>query len=178
MRCLTYRECADWCRDHGYPVIDADYYGRPAPTVRELFPEIPLRYPADSGQKVELARAIVRSMPGELLFWVGEWAVWPSSQHMPLFTRLREAWGEKRPLIEAPGHLLGQEELDDAVSILAISLLFIWDCHVFSKKLSPIFFCSHDEWNGFFVPPGCDSDGLKGAFANWSAQKESEVSGH
>jgi hypothetical protein len=35
---------------------------------------------------------------------------------MPLFTRFREAFGEKRPLIEAPGHLLTPGEADDAVS--------------------------------------------------------------
>jgi hypothetical protein len=76
MRCLTYLECADWCRRYGYPVVDADYYGRPAPAVREQFPEVPLSYPADSGQKVALARAIVQWMGScELLLWLDDWAV-------------------------------------------------------------------------------------------------------
>jgi hypothetical protein len=47
---------------------------------------------------------------------------------MPLFTRFREAFGEKRPLIETPGHLLTPEEADDAISIIAVSLLFLWSC--------------------------------------------------
>jgi hypothetical protein len=98
---------------------------------------------------------------------------------MPLFTRFREAFGEKRPLIEAPGHLVSHEQLDDAVSILATGLLFFRDCHVFSSKPSPVFHCSHDEWNGFFIPPGYDAGEVKHAFAGWSAPKEShEVDRH
>lgn len=68
---------------------------------------------------------------------------------MPLFTRFREAFGEKRPLIEAPGHLLTSEEADDAISIMSVSLLFMWNCHVLSGSGRDATFTSHDEFGWF-----------------------------
>ena len=173
VQCLTYKECAAWCREHDYPVVDSGHNGRPSPMVREHFQSIPVAYPQDSGKKVELSRAVIQwmSSSGALLLWLDEWAVWPSSQHMPLFMRFRAALGEQRPLIEAPGHLFSHEELDDAVSVLATSMLFFWDCHVFAEGPSQAFFCSHDEWNTFMLPEGADSSGVETAFANWSIRE-------
>jgi hypothetical protein len=68
---------------------------------------------------------------------------------MPLFARFREAFGERRPLIEAPGHLITPEEADDAVSIITLSLLFMWDCHVLSSSGRDAVFTSHDGLGWF-----------------------------
>lgn len=173
MRCLSYQECADWCRSHGYPVLEADAHGRPSPAVRKSYRRIELAYPDDSGSKVDLARAVVRWMvaSGDLMLWVADWAVWPSSQHMPLFTRFREAFGEDRPLIEAPGHLVNREQADDATSILAVALLFVWDCHVFSETQGPVFFCSHDEVCSFLVPSEANVREVSDAFEQWLADR-------
>jgi hypothetical protein len=111
--------------------------------------EFPL--PKDSGRKVWLARflyGLVDPSP-ELLMWLGDWAVWPSNQHMPLFSRFRQAFGENRPLIDAPGHLVTREEADDAISILAVSMLFYWDCHVLTASGRDVLFVSHDEFGWF-----------------------------
>lgn len=105
-------------------------------------------YPHDSGAKVSLARllfSLVASEPGTLLL-VDYLEVWPSSQHLPLFTRFREALGEHRPLIEAPEHIVTATETDDAVSIVATSLLFIWDCYGISSSGRDAFYFSHDEY--------------------------------
>jgi hypothetical protein len=107
--------------------------------------------PADSGRKVAFARflqSLLDPAP-ELLYWLGDWAVWPSSQHMPLFNRFRQALGERRPLIEAPGQLLTPDELDDATSILIVSLQFVWDCHVLTASGRDAIFVSHDEYGWF-----------------------------
>jgi len=177
MRCLSYSECEAWCRHHDYPVVEADHHGRPAPAIRKHFRAVKLSCPVDSGKKVGLARDVVKWLDGagELLLWLGDWAVWPSSQHLPLFTRFREAFGEMRPLIEAPGHLIQRGELDDAVSVLATALLFIWDCHVFSAVRRPVFFCSHDEWSAFFVPPDFDPKPIHEAFSRWLPDGGAEV---
>jgi hypothetical protein len=53
---------------------------------------------------------------------------------MPLFTKFREALGEQRPLIEAPGHLVTPAEAGDAISIITVALLFIWNCHALSAS--------------------------------------------
>jgi hypothetical protein len=68
---------------------------------------------------------------------------------MPLFTRFREAFGERRPLIEAPGHLVTAGESDDAISIIGVSLLFLWNCHVLSDSGRDAVFTSHDEFGWF-----------------------------
>ncbi len=174
MRCLTYQQCVSWCRDHGYPATEVGKFGRPAPAVRDQFHHLPLIYPKDSGAKVELAKSIIDGMStsSELLLWVDDWAVWYYSHHMPLFTRFREAFGERRPLIEAPGHLVAREHFDDAVSVLATSLLFLWDCHVFADSDRRVYFCSHDEWNGLFTP---DSSQTLDAFESlkpWAPNSE------
>ena len=65
---------------------------------------------------------------------------------MPLFTRFREALGEHRPLIEAPGHIATASDTDDAVSIIATSLLFIWDCYGISSTGRDAFYLLHDEY--------------------------------
>ena len=169
MRCLTGQECADWCRDHKYPVVDSGKYGRPAPSMQGHYHYFPLAYPRDSGAKVELSIAVLNWIVDshEFLLWIDDWAVWPSFQHMPLFMRFREALGENRPLIDAPGHLLSKNEFDDAVSVLATSLLFLWDCHVFSDRGGRAFFCSHDEWNTLFLANDAEVSGAMEAFSHW-----------
>jgi hypothetical protein len=51
----------------------------------------------------------------ERLLWIETWSVWPSAEHMPLFTRLRAAFGEHRGLMEAPGHLVTSSDDDDGL---------------------------------------------------------------
>lgn len=169
VRCLSYEECSTWCTDHDYPVRSMDQYGRPCPAIRETYRAIQLGYQEDSGKKVRLARDVASWFAGgrELLLWVDDWAAWPSSQHMALFTRFREALGEHRPLVEAPGHLCNSSELDDATSVLCVSLLFLWDCHVFSSGRKAVFFCSHDEWNALYVPADSDIQPLLQTFSGW-----------
>jgi hypothetical protein len=65
---------------------------------------------------------------------------------MPLFDRFRQAFGERRPLIEAPGHVIRASERDDAVSILVLSVLYLWNCHVLSAAGDQALFVSHDEY--------------------------------
>lgn len=157
MRCLTYIECAEWCSRRSFPTrrIEGDVVG-PHPDIQSPpFHFVEFTLPADSGRKVAFGRflyTLVDPAP-ELLFWLDDWAVWPSSQHMPLFTRFRQALGEHRPkhrpLIDAPGQLLTPEEADDAVSILVVSLQFVWNCHILTSSGRDAVFISHDEFGWF-----------------------------
>ena len=168
MRCLTYSECAAWCRAHGYPVTESDSHGRPIPQVIESGSLVAVTYHRDSGSKVSLAREVVTRLTrdGEALLWLDHWAVWPNSQHMPLFTRFREALGESRALIEAPGHLFQPDEVDDAISVLAVAMLFFWDCHVLPAGNGPAFVTSHDVWNAFVALHAGDLEVTR-EFADW-----------
>jgi hypothetical protein len=153
MQFLSYAQCAEWCSQRGFPTRQMEgYIVGPDPDLQPPeFHFAEFTPPVDSGRKVWLARFLYPLLQpqGELLIWLGDWAVWPSSQHMPLFTRFREAFGEKRRLIEAPGHLLTLEEADDAISIISVSLLFMWNCHVLSDSGRDAVFISHDEFGWF-----------------------------
>jgi hypothetical protein len=151
MQFLTYDQCAEWCSKQGIPTRQIDGHLVEPELQSPPFHFAKFALPTDSGRKVWLAQflySLLQPSP-ELLIWLGGWEVWPSSQHMPLFTRFREACGEKRPLIEAPAHLLAPEEGDDALSIISISLLFVWDCHILSASGRDAVFTSHDEFGWF-----------------------------
>ena len=105
-------------------------------------------YRTDSGAEISLARFLYSLVPPdpETLLLLADWAVWPSSQHMPLFTRFRQALGEGRTLIESPGHLVSAADSDDAISVIATALFFFWDCYGISSSGRDAFFISHDEY--------------------------------
>lgn len=151
MRCLSFPECATWCEERRISAPKDDYgYERPEIAEPDFhFVEIP--YPVDSGKKVGLARRLYSLLPAEAehLLWIRDWAIWPSSQHTPLFMRFREACGKRRHLIEAPGHLLHAGESDDAISVIAVSLLFFYDCFGISGSGRDAFIISHDEYCAF-----------------------------
>lgn len=153
MKFLTYKECADWCSHHNYRTRhEPGYVTGPYPDLQPpIFHFVDFTPPSDSGRKVWFADflyVLIDSSP-ELFIQLGDWDVWPSNQHMPLFTRFRQACGEERPLIEVPGHLLVPEEKNDAVSIISMSLLFIWNCYVLSASGRNAVFISHDEFGWF-----------------------------
>jgi hypothetical protein len=146
MRFLTLEQWQAWCVERHVPLLEA---GRIRPDIgSDHFHIVDLPYPPDSGAKVNLARRLFSlvASDSETLVLVDDWGVWPSSQHMPLFTRFREALGEHRPLIEAPAHVVTPADTDDSISIVAASLLFIWDCYGISSTGRDAFCISHDEY--------------------------------
>jgi hypothetical protein len=150
MRFLSFSECVNWCSERGISTPTGDHSHAPAIEEPEFhFADLP--YDIDSGRKVACAEhlySLVEPSP-ETLLWLTAWSVWPSSQHMPLFDRFRQSLGEFRPLIEAPGHLVTAADADDARSIIAVSLLFLWDCFGISASGREAFKVSHDEYCWF-----------------------------
>ena len=47
--------------------------------------------------------------------------------------------------------MIPASERDDAVSILVLSVLYLWNCHVLSAKGDQALFVSHDEYGWFAV---------------------------
>ena len=151
MRFLTPKQCAAWSSKRGYPL--KQYEGRvlgPDPCLtypKFHFVEFPS--PEESGRKVWLARLLYSFLEHspEVLIWVNDWGVW--EEHMPLFARFRQAFGESRHLIDAPGHIVRPDEIDDGISVFVIACLFLWDCHVLSASGRDALFTSHDEYGWF-----------------------------
>jgi hypothetical protein len=106
------------------------------------------RIPSDPGEIVGLARVIVNFFldQASLIVWITETGVWPSAEHLDLFTRYRLSHNEKRDVKEAPVHIIEAREGDAAISILCISLLFSWDIELMSRDRSIAVTFSHDGW--------------------------------
>jgi hypothetical protein len=146
VRFLTPEDWQAWCNERTIPLRKAGWIRPDVSADHFHIAQIPYR--VDSGAKVNMARflfSLVAPDP-ETLFLLSDWAVWPSSQHMPLFTRFRQALGEARSIMESPGHLVTSSDGDDAVSIIATSLFFIWDCYGISSTGRDAFHISHDEY--------------------------------
>lgn len=150
MRFLSPEDWQAWCVERNVPLRETV---RVRPVIAAgHFHIVEVPYDGDSGRKVSLARllfSVVAPEPESLLL-LDDWEVWPSSQHLPLFTRFRQALGESRPLIESPGHLVAASDHDDAVSIIATALMFFWDCYGISASGRDAFYVSHDEY-GYFA---------------------------
>lgn len=143
---LTKDQCRRWASDHKYPP------GEQANSVLADGPPFlcqTFAIPSDAGARVALAREIwagVGSGQPEALLWVTDWSVWPSSEHMPLADAMRRGFGEDRPLHVAPGCLVRLGEDEQALSVLVMAVLFLWDCWVLSPTGKRAAFFSHDEY--------------------------------
>ena len=85
------------------------------------------------------------------LLWVVEHGIWPSSENWHLYYRLRESYGERRLLHEAPGHLFLDYEAPDLVTFLQITLSSGWDAELLPQLAyggpgDARVFVSHDEF--------------------------------
>jgi hypothetical protein len=89
--------------------------------------------------------------------------VWPSSEHRHIFDRFRISYGEHRPLIEAPAHVLADNEHDELQSLVTMGVLFLWDVYVAVASGTLLVHYSHDEWGWLYAtaehPVAADGDG-------------------
>jgi hypothetical protein len=150
MRFLSSDECTEWCESVGAPLPTELRATSPAHGLTKTNFSIP----ADAGHRVALCNLLWNlDPPGtreETLVWITDWSVWPSGEHMPLFLKWRAAFGESRPLIEAPG-LLMQSGDADGLSTLVVCALFLWDCWMYTGS-QMIVLLSHDGFGTLYEP--------------------------
>ncbi len=153
LRFLTQQQCQTWAIAHGYRLYDPPW-GRQVDVAS--FDEQRFRVPEDSGARMALARMLWDSLASdapEALVWVTEWGVWPSGEHLPLAAAVRRGYGETRSLHDAPGAIIGRDETDAGLSLMALAILFLWDCWLLLPGGQMACFLSHDEY-GAIVAPG------------------------
>ena len=155
MKFLSMDGCLAWSEQHGYKIPEY-----PSGFSHLNFTALNLegtefQLPEDSGSKVALAKMVTETLvtAPEVLLWVSDWQIWPSSGHLPLFDRFRQVHGERRTLSDSPGHLAGCTEVDDIISILVVSMEFFWNCLAITSTGDAAFFTSHDEFFKFFAEP-------------------------
>jgi hypothetical protein len=151
MRFLTSDECKEWCRQRHFVRLPYERGDSALPSTAKYR----FKIPTDAGKRVALCRLlwhhIVDSEGLQRLLLIEEWSVWPSGEHVPLFTRLREACGERRSLIDVPGHLFGTGDDEDGLSFLILATLFLWDYSLYSESGAAIV-VSHDEFGVVLEP--------------------------
>ena len=102
MWCLSRDDSREWCDARGFAV---DKSGSPAVAMRycATAPLFDSKWPRLTWCGGLLASHIEPF--DECLLWVTAWGVWESSENLHLFYRVRESYGERRLLEDAPGHL-------------------------------------------------------------------------
>jgi hypothetical protein len=163
MRFESESGCLEWCIQHRYQVKKLPT-GRSAPRTDDLA-FVDMRFEADAGRRIALSKHVLKSYEKPVLIWVTDWGIWPSSEHMPLFARFRQALGESRSIAEAPGYVADPRN-DDTLSLLSIAVLFLWDVYVLPEEQGHIFFSSHDEDVRLFSTSS-ESAHVRRAFKDW-----------
>jgi hypothetical protein len=95
-----------------------------------------------------VAKAIV-SWLGDFsscVFWVTEYGIWPSSEDLHLYYRLRRSLGDFRHLHEAPCHDFLSFERNELITFLSIALQFGWGGVMFGTPPNSYLMLSHDSW--------------------------------
>lgn len=150
MRILT---LADTAKVLGTQDIDSFFGG-----VNWQYPDPMPSYflPKDSGAKVGISRIIANTFldAGPTVLWITEWGIWPSAEHMDLFTRYRLSFGEGGVLSESPVHIFYPSEDKDAfISLLCLCLFFVWGVEITDLNRSYALTVSHDEWLEYRYAP-------------------------
>jgi hypothetical protein len=160
MRFFTSEEARGWCAQHG---IALDARGVPDRS-RNGDSRLAVNFPRSIAHLVPFCRLIERALqPRETcLLWVTLSSVWPSSENLHLYYRLRQSYGDTRLIAEAPAHLFLTHETHDFLSFLEVGVTSGWDIHLIPTVGYASAFISHDEWAEFSFENLSDSVSLRG----------------
>ncbi len=97
-----------------------------------------------------LARRLVALLGDfdQAIMSVTAYGIWPSSENLHLYFRLREAYGNRELLDDSPGHLFLRHEQNDMITFVQVALMNAWDLHLFTSQNYGRCFVSHDGWVG------------------------------
>jgi len=142
MKILSDAECQEWLESKrgkgvSWRTVEADY------------PQyVKYGLPAETGRKTALSREVTHSVDTSQcgLLWVTDWSIFPSSQNMALFDGYRKSLGEDRPIIEAPGHIFGESDLQELECLFGLALYFFWDAYLFEQAGRTVVRINHHDF--------------------------------
>jgi len=128
MRTFTAAECRGWCAERGVELTDRGVPVR----VPNGYWHSTYSLPSKTSELLWFCRLVEDYMQprSKCLLWITAWGIWPSSENLHLYYRLRETYGDRRLLEDAPGHLFLEHERTDLVSYLQLGITFGWDMYV------------------------------------------------
>jgi hypothetical protein len=118
--------CADWLQERG---IVEDPYSQPTATDNFCFQ---FELPVKASRLTAFTRWWFHTF-GEFsgaLFVFTDWALYRPDE-MALVDSLRRGHGERRALIDAPGHLFSSAEQAEAIAHCYLSVMFGWTAYLY-----------------------------------------------
>ncbi len=112
--------------------------------------------PTDTGSKTQLAKylgEVFLGTPSSSAFIaIRGWSAWPSHTNFDLFDRYRASYGEHRRLIDSPFHHFSADDKEAFVTILSLSLYFLWDAEVVDLRGGSQLSLTNDEIIDLYAP--------------------------
>jgi hypothetical protein len=143
MRFYTQQECENWLG--GRQRLKPDL----APNAHTERMGYPLEPHSIFGVAHWIATSFTFRLPS--LLWITEWGIWPSSENLHLYYKLRQTYGDQQLLHEAPGHLFLEYEAEDLATFLQVAMLNGWGGYLLTHSGYVNAFLSHDEYIDFFA---------------------------
>ena len=155
MRFLDHTSVWDWCRAHGYALMED------GPSIVPRLADDPAlvhqhRINHDAvgrGERAGHLAARVLTALGpwqECLGWATDWDVWEQVEDWPRYYAWRAGYAERRSLASAPGHLFEATDHDALAWLLRHVLECGWDVHLLPvhdyRATGVRIRTSHDEW--------------------------------
>ena len=148
MWCWTSQEARDWCNRYLIPLNS-----RNIPTVPlrgQASASIPLsNLTAPSTHYLSQLVGVALRPNANALLWIPLDEI--ADEDLQLFYKLREAYGERRLLNDAPAHYCLRNEFGDLSLFAFLGMLFSWDFYVLANYVS--FFKTHDEFLEVYGDP-------------------------
>jgi len=143
MRLYTQAECEEWLSTRN----------RLKPTEATGLCKMRVPFPSDFPQLFFAASWVAQTLSHEMsvMLWITEWGIWPGSENLHLYYKLRQSYSDHRLLHEAPGHLFLKHGVEDLASYLQIAMLNGWGGYVLAEADYLNAFFSHDEYIDFYA---------------------------
>lgn len=155
MRFLGHTYVWDWCRTHGYPLIEGERLVAP-----RLAEDPALTYHervvhTAAGVREEACRLTARTLTAlgpwqECLAWATDWDVWEDEEDWPRYYAWRAGYSERRSLAATPGHLFERGDHEALAWFLGHAIECGWDVTLLPMKddqpTGVRIRTSHDGW--------------------------------
>lgn len=126
MKCLAANECSEWLRVRS--IIESPYKLDPPPETHCFQFEPPMT----PNRLTAFTRALFGTLgdfSGALVVFT-DWALYQPDE-MALMDSLRRGHGERRRMLDAPGHLFGPHEEAETIGYCYLTVTFCWSAYLY-----------------------------------------------
>ena len=155
MRFLESTYVWDWCRTHGFPLIEDQPLVTPrlAPDPALVHSRRALHTAAGNREvAVELAAEACAALGRwqSCLAWATDWDIWENQEDWPRFYAWRGGYNERRSLAAVPGHLFDSADAAELARFVGHAIECGWDVSLLPTldggPTGLRIRTSHDEW--------------------------------